>query len=477
MIIINDKLNEELPGGNVVQRFANFSHIRNDIFKELLKKKWNSSLNKKNLNIITKKILDRYNLNSDDAYYIKNHIRVAMGLNPTVDNYFANDIESGLIETPIVTKVDDICQECEREEVISCKYDAFIYNKTKGSQVIGDNCLGCGECIDKCDYGVFADKIEFIPLVDMLKSDRVLVFASVAPSIAGQFGNEVSNGQLRAAFKYLGFADMVEVALFADILTIKEAYEFDHLVRKEDDFFLTSCCCPIWVKMVERNYPEIFNHMSLAVSPMIASGRFIKQLYPEAKVVFVAPCTAKKVEARDPELEGDIDFVITFAELKNIFSALNIDLTNMNNDDKDQASYAGRIYGRTGGVSLSVKSVVNRIAPHRLINLKAKKVHGIKNCKEILNKLTEGRNINANFIEGMACLGGCVGGPATNIDKGEATRILNEQGEESLIMTPMDNLNVIKILNELGLSDYTDIVTDEKIRNLLKRDIRQTVQV
>src|SRR6056297_3212103 len=360
-----------------MERLANFTEIRDQIFKELLKNKWQNSLDKEKLNLITEKIISKYNLKEKDIPYIKNHIRVAMGLNPLKNNFFNGDIEVGVIEKPVVTKIDGICEECEKEDMIPCKYDALIYNKNRNTEIEKENCMGCGECIAKCDYGAFADKIEFIPLIDMLKNDNIPVFASVAPSIAGQFGEQVSTGKLRSIFKYLGFEDMVEVALFADILTIREAYEFDHLVRKEEDFFLTSCCCPIWVKMVEQNYPEIFDHMSLAVSPMIASGRFIKQLYPEAKVVFVAPCTAKKVEARDPELEGDIDFVITFAELKNIFSALNINLADMNNDDKDQASYAGRIYGRTGGVSLSVKSVVNRIAPNRLINLKAEKVHGI----------------------------------------------------------------------------------------------------
>ncbi len=320
-----------------------------------------------------------------------------------------------------------------------------------------------------------SNKEEFKPLLDILKTDEVPVFASVAPSIAGQFGGGVTTGHLRTVFKYLGFTDMIEVALFADILTIKEAYEFDQLVKSEEDFFLTSCCCPIWVKLVERNYPHIFDHMSLNVSPMIASGRFLKKIYPEAKVIFVSPCKAKRVEASDPELTGAIDFVITFKELKDFFSLINLNPADMYENNKDQASYAGRIYGRTGGVSLSVKSVVNRIAPHRLIDLKAKKIDGIKNCRKILNDLSTGINIGANFIEGMACVGGCVGGPETNIDSEKATKILNNHGEDSLIMTPMDNNNILHILNKFGLSDYTDVYNNPEIAEILTRETKSTV--
>ncbi|MFI5358907.1 MAG: [Fe-Fe] hydrogenase large subunit C-terminal domain-containing protein [Halanaerobiales bacterium] len=253
-------------------------------------------------------------------------------------------------------------------------------------------------------------------------------------------------------------------------LTIKEAYEFDHLVKRQDDFFLTSCCCPVWINMVERNYPELFNHMSPSVSPMIAAGRFLKRLYPGAKVVFISPCTAKKAEAKDPRQADAIDFVITYQELKEVFTVLELEPGQLPEDDKDHASFAGRLYARTGGVSLSVKTAVNRIAPDRLINLRARKVDGVKACKEILDKLKKGERIEANFIEGMGCEGGCVGGPKTNIDKDKAREIVNEYSEESLIMTPMDNLNIIRILRELGYDDFSDIYEEEELLKLLSRE-------
>jgi iron only hydrogenase large subunit-like protein len=344
-----------------------------------------------------------------------------------------------------------------------------MYHKNKGPAIDREKCVNCGQCVKDCTCGAFVNKIEVIPFLNDLKNDDVKVYATVAPSLVGQFGKDISMGQLRTAFKLLGFADMVEVALFADILTIREAFEFDRLITSEEDFFLTSCCCPVWIRLVENKYPEIFENMSLSISPMIASGRFLKSMYPESKVVFISPCTAKKAEAKEPNLEDAIDYVVTFQELKEIFDVADVNLAQLEKDDKDHASFAGRVYARAGGVSLSVKTVVNRIAPDRLINLKAKQVNGTKECMEILTRLSQGEKIRENFIEGMGCDGGCVGGPKTNIGKEKATSMVNKFGEESLIMTPMDNMNIIKILNNFGLDDFEDIIDNKEMEDMLVR--------
>lgn len=277
-------------------------------------------------------------------------------------------------------------------------------------------------------------------------------------------------GQLRSAFKLMGFTDMVEVAMFADILTIKEAFEFNQLVKTTEDFFLTSCCCPVWFNMTKKNYSELYKHMSPSVSPMIASGRILKKLYPGCRVVFVSPCIAKKAEIKEEELKGAIDFVINFRELKEIFNALGINPAELPAEEKDQGSLGGRLYARTGGVSFSVKTVVNRINPSRLIKLKARKVDGVSNCKKILDDLSEGNVTDANFIEGMGCVGGCVGGPRTIIDADKATQIVNEVAEDSLIMTPFDNLNVMKIFKNLGINAIEEIMENPEIVQLLTRE-------
>jgi iron only hydrogenase large subunit-like protein len=102
--------------------------------------------------------------------------------------------------------------------------------------------------------------------------------------------------------------------------------------------------------------------------------------------------------------------------------------------------------------------------------LKSKKVDGVKNCKELLQELSAQNEINANFIEGMGCSGGCVGGPRTNIETDPATRIVNEYAEDSLIMTPFDNLNVMKILKQLGVNSIEEILKNERTAKLLTRE-------
>lgn len=459
-------------------RFSNFQEKRMKIFSELVKRYWNGSLkNVDDLNMLAQEIKEKYAFTEEDMPFIKDHIRIAMGLNPAGNAEFQDELDivrnSKEIGKPIVSRIQGACEYC-KEDICKCedvcKYEAHIYQRGEGPVIEDNKCLSCGECVINCDFGALADKIEFIPLIDLLKDARTPVYATVAPAIVGQFGDDITMGQLRTALKLIGFEDVIEVALFADILTIREAFEFNELVKQKGDFFLTSCCCPIWFNMTKKHYPGIFDHMSPSVSPMIASGRFLKELYKDAKVVFIAPCIAKKAEIREPELKGAIDFVLNFRELQEIFNALDIDPANICGDEKDQASLGGRLYARTGGVSFSVKTVVNRLEPRRVIKLKSKKVDGVQDCKEILEDLSSDRDIDANFIEGMGCKGGCVGGPRTNIDVEKATKIVNEFGEDSLIMTPFDNLNVMKILKQLGINSIEEIVKNEKVTKLLTRN-------
>lgn len=448
------------------------------IFGELVKRYWNGELKKSaDLNQLTQDIKNKYHFSDKDIPFIKNHIRVAMGLDPRGDDDFKDELDiirnSKEIKQPIVAKVEGACEYCDDDDCKckeTCKYEAHIYKRQEGPVIVNDKCLSCGECVTSCDFGALADKIEFMPVIDLLKDEKTPVYVTVAPAIVGQFGDDVSMGQLRTAFKLLGFADMIEVALFADILTIKEAFEFNHLVKSEEDFFLTSCCCPVWFNLTKKNYPNIYEHMSPSISPMIASGRFLKKLYPEAKVVFIAPCVAKKAEIKAPELKGDIDYVLNFREVDEIFTSLDINLSELPSDDKDQASFGGRVYARTGGVSFSVKTVVNRLEPKRLIKLKSKKVDGVRDCKKILDDLSQGKDIGANFVEGMGCSGGCVGGPRTNIDVEKATKKVNEFGEDSLIMTPFDNLNAMKILKQIGIDSIDKVMEDENIIKMLSRE-------
>ncbi len=179
-------------------------------------------------------------------------------------------------------------------------------------------------CIQACQSGNLTASRDVLPALDAVKHAKGPVYALIAPAFLGQFSTVVTPGRLRSAFKLLGFTGMVEVALFADLLTLKEALEFDRNIHTETDFQLTSCCCPMWIGMIRKLYHELMPHVPGAVSPMIAAGRTVKKLHPDAVTIFVGPCIAKKAEAREADLAGAVDYVLTFQEMQDIFQAADI---------------------------------------------------------------------------------------------------------------------------------------------------------
>ena len=253
---------------------------------------------------------------------------------------------------------------------------------------------------------------------------------------------------------------MVETALYADLITMKEAFEFDEHVQEAGDFLITSCCCPVWIKLIEGRFSELSSHISPSVSPMIASGRIIKTFEPEAKVVFIGPCIAKKTEATLPDLAGAIDFVLTFQELAAIFQAAEINPASLPDEENASASRAGRIYARTGGVSEAVAQTLSRILPKRALDLKPLKVDGIPNCQKVLAQAKTG-SLAANFIEGMACVGGCVGGPGRITDVAISTNAVNAYGDAAAAATPVENPQVYQLLTRLDLEMSASILAPQ----------------
>jgi len=353
-------------------------------------------------------------------------------------------------------------QECGEDRCqVACLFNA-IERDSSGEVIIKDDyCVNCGDCVQVCKYDNLVDKKEFIPLIEVLQDRTVPVYAIIAPAFIGQFGPETTPGKLRAALKRLGFYGMVEVALFADILTLKEALEFDVHVQKEGDFVLTSCCCPMWWGMIKKVYGQLVSHISPSVSPMVACGRSIKALHPQAKVVFIGPCIAKKAEAKEPEVQDAVDVVLTFKELEQIFAAVEINPGELPEDESEHSSRAGRIYARTGGVSKAVKDTLERIRPDKQIRINSIHADGVVQCRKMLQDALEGK-IEANFYEGMGCIGGCVGGPKAIIDPGQGTKYVNEYGEEAPSTTPADNEYVLSLLKSLGFDEIDQLLEGEK---------------
>ena len=290
---------------------------------------------------------------------------------------------------------------------------------------------------------------DIVPVLTAIRKEEREVYALIAPAFLGQFGEKVTVGRLRAAFKAMGFKGMVEVAVFADILTLKEALEFDANIQSEQDYQLTSCCCPVWIAMIRKVYHELLPHVPGAVSPMVAAGRVVKQLHPDAVTVFIGPCMAKKAEAREPDIADAVDYVLTFQEVQDMFEAADINPSELGEDEKEHSSRAGRIYARTGGVSESVKETVKQLNPSRKIEVKAERADGVPACREMIERLQKGE-INANFFEGMGCKGGCVGGPKRIIPMEEGRENVNAYGKRAEYQTPLENPFVLELLERLG---------------------------
>ena len=360
------------------------------------------------------------------------------------------------------------CGDCAYERACqnSCIFDAIVED-AEGKLFIDPNlCTGCSTCMDACERKNISPAKDVLPAMKAVREAEGPAYMLVAPAFLGQFTEEVTPGQLRTAFRALGFTGMVEVALFADILTLKEALEFDKHVVEEGDYQLTSCCCPVWIAMIRRLYHELMPHVPGAVSPMIACGRMIKVLHPDAVTVFAGPCLAKKSEAREPDIAGAIDYVLTFQEVQDIFEAADIHPEELEDDKKEHSSSAGRIYARTGGVSEAVKETERQLNPGRKIRVKAEQADGVPACKELIRRI-QNQETDANFFEGMGCNGGCVGGPKAIIDKEEGRKHVENYGRNAAFATPLENPYVMKILERLGFETVEDFVEHSEI---LQRD-------
>ena len=229
------------------------------------------------------------------------------------------------------------------------------------------------------------------------------VYAVIAPSIMGQIA-PATLGQLVAGLKQAGFCAVREVALGAD-MTAKE--EADELLEQK---VLTSSCCPAFVDYVEKNFPKLADRVSHTPSPMVMIGKHIKEQDPKAKVVFLGPCVAKKKEFQLGKTMGAIDCVLTFEEMFPLLEAKGIDITQLEEDPLDEASGYGRGFAASGGVAAAVaEALKEKGVTAEEFQLNSTACSGIDACKAALLKMDRGIG-DINFIEGMACEGGCVQG-------------------------------------------------------------------
>ena len=321
---------------------------------------------------------------------------------------------------------------------IACKVKAISINEDNAAAIDNNKCIQCGACVYQCPFGAINDKSYIINVIDILKksqnNEKYKVYAVVAPSISSQF-TYAKLGQVITGLKELGFFTVVEAALGADMVAMSEAKE---LSEKE---FLTSSCCPAFVQYIKSAFPALVPHISHNLSPMAMLAKYIKETSEGAKVVFIGPCTAKKAEAQLETVKPYVDSVLTFEELQALFDSKDIDITSLGEDVLDNASYFGRIFARSGGLS---DAVVQALTEQKIdFTVKPAVCDGIEACKTAL--LKKSKNVlDANFIEGMACTGGCIGGAGclTHGEKNKAQ--VDVYGKEALEKTISDAVAVLK---------------------------------
>lgn len=297
--------------------------------------------------------------------------------------------------------ISNFMRPCQR----ACKVKAIEIGEDNAASIRNEKCIACGACVYQCPFGAISDKSFILDAIDLIRksedNEKYRVFALVAPSISSQF-TYAKLGQVVSGIKALGFFTVIEAALGADMVAWAEARE---LTEKG---FLTSSCCPAFVEYIKKNFPALVENISHNLSPAATLAKYIKDTTPDVKIVFIGPCTAKKAEALKPEVKPYIDAVLTFEELQALFDSRDLDITTLEEDLLDNASFYGRIFARSGGLSDAVKEALHEQGLDDF-NLKAVPCDGIEACRVALLKANK-HVLDGNFIEGMACTGGCIGG-------------------------------------------------------------------
>ena len=324
----------------------------------------------------------------------------------------------------------------ERPCAAVCGMDAISSDEYGRADIDEDKCVGCGMCLTHCPFGAIVDKGQLFQTITAIKSDAP-VYAAVAPAVAGQFGNGITMEQLKVALKELGFTDVLDVAVGADLCTIQEAHDFLENVPAEISFLATSCC-PSWSGMAEKLFPELKGHISMALTPMTLTGMVLKEQHPGCKVAFIGPCAAKKIEATRENIRPYIDFVLTFEEVIGMFDSRGIDPKNVVVDENEVSpgSSAGRKFAVSGGVANAVVQVIAKLEPER--EIKIANAEGLANCRKLLQAAKLGK-YDGYLLEGMGCPGGCVGGAGTMVSLTKGNNAVAKTTKEAPYENPLDS--------------------------------------
>ena len=310
----------------------------------------------------------------------------------------------------------------ERPCAKACGMGAIHSDEYGRAEIDQDKCVSCGMCLVNCPFSAIVDKGQIYQTIKAIQSDTP-VYAILAPAIAGQFGPEMTESRIRSGFKALGFTDVAEVAVGADLCTIEEAHDFMDEVPEKMPFMATSCC-PAWAMMAKKSFPQLADNISMALTPMVLTARLIKKKHPDCKIAFVGPCAAKKLEASRRSVKSYVDFVLTFEEVAGMFNAKEIFFADLPEDKPlREASGDGRGFAASGGVAKAVVNYIKKLDPSR--DVKVVSAEGLDNCKKML-MLAKAGKYNGYLLEGMACPGGCIAGAGTLRPINKAAQALAE---------------------------------------------------
>jgi [FeFe] hydrogenase (group B1/B3) len=303
----------------------------------------------------------------------------------------------------------------------ACGVDAIHSDEDGYASIDQNKCVNCGLCTVSCPFAAISDKTELVQILHKLMGPEAgRPYALLAPSFVGQFGRLVPPGAIAAGLFAVGFKGVREVALGADCDTLLLA---GRLAEKDGmrgapgtapgEAFLGTSCCPSWVMTARRHFPDFAGNIAESFTPMVETAKLIKEKNPSASVVFIGPCIAKKGEALEPELLPYVDHVLTFEELAAIFVAKDMDLAAIDPAEfPEDASALGRGYAVAGGVGGAIAETAEK--RFGKTNIVLAKADTLRNCRALLADIKAGKT-RAELVEGMACPGGCVGGPGTLI--------------------------------------------------------------
>jgi len=318
-------------------------------------------------------------------------------------------------------------RKAERPCVAACGIGAVKFDENDKIVIDAETCVSCGACLVACPFGAIDDVTQMLELINAIRTKDYPVIAMPAPALAGQFGPKATPHHLKAALLELGFSEVVEVALGADLVAQEEAFE---MIERYDEKIMTNSCCPAYLMAIKKKLPKLADRISHTKSPMRTLGAWVRK-HREGKVinVFIGPCSAKKAEKT---WGNEIDIVMTFEEIAAIFKASDIDPMKKEIVDMKDATNIGRMFARTGGVAGAVAEILEMEKykekyPVILINPTTLK-GSLNTLKMEVNKAKKREEFT--LVEGMACVDGCISGPGTIVPVNMGVRALEKYVDE-----------------------------------------------